>query len=165
MQVAPFPFERVPFLRRHALRLWRALLANLGASSAAAIARWAERLGLSADEPCRLEAALLPNPEGVWPKSAALRFALHGPEGRSARLCLDAALAASIIALLLRAEPTPVCVPPSVGERGLVAYAVALLLQELGTLGWTVGLEEPHSEPSGALVEARLPGCCSRRRA
>jgi type III secretion system YscQ/HrcQ family protein len=151
MGVGPFPFERVPRLCRRELSQLRALRAALGEDREAALARWASRLGLPADEPCSLQVRLLHDVE----PTPALGFVLRGPGGRRAGLLLDGALAASLAALMLRAPTTPLRAPASPGERGLLGYAVAALLQELGPLGWSVGLEEPAGE-QGALLEAHV---------
>jgi len=160
MEVTAFPYERLPCLRRRELRLLRVLRAALGEAPADALHRWAQRIGLAGGAPCALEATLVGRPDsepGAWPPAARLRFALHGPEGRGACLLVDGALAASIIALLLRSAAGPLGTPVSVGERGLVTYALAALFQEVAPLGWTVGVEEPTPpDPAGALVEARL---------
>ena len=152
MQIAPFPFERVPRLRRRDLVQLGALRAQVGPGRHAALARWAVRLGLPADERSSLRVAMV---EAVEPASV-LRFVLHGPDGNRACLHLDAALAAGLIALMLRSPASPICSPPSAGERGLIGYAIAVLLQELGPIGWTVGLEEPPAEPCAVLFETQL---------
>jgi len=162
--IDPFPFERLPEVRREHLVLWRQIRAHLGGGAGAAFSGWARgQLGASsAGQACRI--AVEPGPilgaDGGALDRLAQRgcawFELRGPEGLEATLVLDQKLVSGVRSLLLRAPAVPLVGAPTPAERGLIAYAVAGLLQALGAdCLWTLALEaESPARETG--VEARV---------
>jgi type III secretion system YscQ/HrcQ family protein len=150
--VRDYPWQELPRARRAALGVIAALRSELGADAAGALVRWAAA-GARPLAAGLVAARVLEAEEG--PRGAAA-VALRGPDGTSATLALDHRTLGAVLGLLSGAEP-PVVVAAGALERGLVIYAVASLLSELGAAcAWSVDVSEPEGGAGRVLVEAEL---------
>ncbi|MCC6746296.1 MAG: type III secretion system cytoplasmic ring protein SctQ [Deltaproteobacteria bacterium] len=116
---------------------------ELGDLAEGALARWASALfGVPAGEIAARVAGLRPQGEAA-PRLAGRATAwipLHGPAGQLAWLALDARVTAGVLGVLLRVPLTGVHAARSAGELGLLTYAIAALVDQLGNgCPWSVG--------------------------
>lgn len=160
----PFPYDRLPRLRRSDVTWRKRVRPQLGADPQGALRRWVESyLGADLRETPRLEATPRSiegsEQRGRLLAGAAMSVTLRAPGELSAAVHLDSKLVSSLLGLLLRAAAVPLSSRPTPAEQGLVAYALAGLLLELGPdCPWTVEVEpQPQSEANPQLViEARV---------
>ncbi len=123
----------------------------MGEGAGEALARWAKScIGL--DGKGSPNVAVQPGPvtNSGWENIERLMSAgtmtlyLGGPSGQKSSIILDSKLVGALIGLALRTSPLPIVGRPSLGEQGLVNYAMAGLLLELGS-GCAWSLEQTRA--------------------
>jgi flagellar motor switch protein FliN/FliY len=169
--ISPFPFERLPVLKRAHLKLLRSLREQVGPGAGTAFSSWARGFLDSEDaseatiEICTIWSAGEHDRDGDRDRdperlrrdsSVALR--LLGPGLSRGWLLLDSKVASAVRGLMLRTPPLPLVDTPTAAEHGLIAYAVAGLLHELGPeCAWSLTLEDEGSGGEGWFgIEARV---------
>ncbi len=161
MQVRPYPYQRLPRLRRRELATLREVRERARGGEAA-LSRWLSALlGAPAQASTRTE-LLATDDEGerrALLAGAAAVVALRGAGGERGLLLLDGKLAAIVLGLLLRSQPAPLAGLATTAQRGLLIYAVAGVLLELGEgCAWTVELGEgpPPLPTTGPALEVAV---------
>lgn len=151
-------------LKRAHMHLLRSLREHVGAEAGSAVNSWAGGF-LDPGDSGGVSIEIIT----VWSRggrdlvglerSCAVSLPLLGPCEARGRLLLDTKVASAVRGLMLRTRPLPLAGKPTATERGLIAYAVASLLHELGpACEWSLALEDDGAmEGEGWLgVEARV---------